>query len=129
MPTGGPANAGPQSWGFMPTGPTQIAAMAANTLTLTLSQFVATAPYATQAAFWNIGTDQAFVIFGANTVTVSTTNGVPIVPTSKMAQSGGSGGPRGAMQILTTGKRPQQFCVIGSAGTSTVFITPGEGHR
>lgn len=127
MPTGGPANAGPQSWGFMPTGPTKIAAMAANTLTLTLAQFVSTAPYAPQAACWNIGTDEAFVIFG--TVAVTATTGVPIVPTSKMAKSGGSGGPRGGLQILTTGKRPQQFCVIGSAGTSTVFITPGEGHR
>jgi len=128
MPTGGPTP-GPQSWGFMPTGPTRIAAMAANTLTLTLAQFVSTAPYAPQAAFWNIGTDQAFVVFGANTVTVATTTGVPIIPTSKMAQSGGSGGARGGLQILSTGKRPQQFCVIGSAGTSTVFITPGEGHR
>lgn len=126
MPTGG-QTPGPQSWGFMPTGPTRAAAMAGNTLTLTLAQFVTTAPYATQAAFWNIGTDEAFVMFG--TGTHAATLAVPIVPTSKMSKSGGSGGPRGGMQILSTGKRPQQFCVIGSAGTSTVFITPGEGHR
>ena len=128
MPTGGPSRAGPQSWGFMPTGPTRIAAMAANTVTLTIAQYVSTAPYAPQCQFWNIGTDEAFVTFGSNTVTVATTSGVPIVPTSKMSKSGQTGGPRG-MQILTTGKRPQQFCVIGSAGTSTVYITPGEGHR
>jgi len=120
---------GPQGWGFLPTGPTLAAAMAANTVTLTLAQFVTTAPYAPQAAFWNIGTDQAFVVFGSSTATVAATIGVPIVPTSKMSQSAPSGGPRGGMQILTAGKRPTQFCVIGSAGTSTVFITPGEGHR
>ncbi len=128
MPTGGPSRAGPQSWGFMPTGPTRAIAMAANTVTTTLAQFVSTAPYASQCMFWNIGTDEAFVIFGSNTVAVATTNGVPIVPTSKMSKSGQTNGGRG-MQVLTTGKRPQQFCVIGSAGTSTVYITPGEGHR
>jgi hypothetical protein len=33
------------------------------------------------------------------------------------------------MQILTTGKSPINVAVIGSAGTTTVFVTPGEGSR
>lgn len=133
MPGGGPlsAGAGPQSWGFLPTGPTQQITLAATTVTVTLTQFTSTAPYAPQAAFWNIGAvdpnSVAFVAFGSTSVTVSATNGVPIVPLASMlpAPSQSDGG----FQILTTGKTPQQYLAIGSVGTTTVWITPGEGSR
>lgn len=133
MPTGGPAYAGPQSWGFIPTGPTLPVALAASTVTVTLNQFVTTAPYAPSCHIWSIGAaainSVVFAAFGNNNITVSPTVGVPIVPVGLMAQSGGSGGPTDANQIFLTGKRPNQYVVLGSAGTVTCWVTPGEGHR
>lgn len=131
--TGGPqsAGAGPQSWGFMQTGACQAVALAASSVTVTLSQFVGTAPYAPQVAFWNIGAaavnSHAFVAFGSTTVTVSATNGAVIAALAQMAPVGTNNG--GGMQILTTGKTPQQYLAIGSVGTCTVYITPGQGSR
>lgn len=130
MPGGGPltAIAPPQSWGFMPTGITQAATIAASTLTFTLGQFVSTAPYAPQCAFWNQGAAAAnsvvFVAFGSTSVTVSATAGVPIVPLGLMGQEGSKD-----LQVISTGKTPQQVMAIGGAGTTTVWITPGEGSR
>lgn len=133
MAYGGSLNgAGPQGYGFMPTGPSQTVAIAASTVTATLSQFVTTAPYAPQCLFWNLGTDVVFAAFGSSTTTVAITSGVPIVGVLAMAKAGGSGGPGpSAMQILSTGKTssPAQYVVIGGAGTTTVFITPGVGSR
>ena len=129
MPTGGPANAGPQSWGFMPTGATQAATIAATSITLTLSQFVATAPYAPQVAIWSQGAAAAnsivFANFGSN-VTVSPTVGAVIVPVGLMSQQDDG---NSLMQVLSTGKRPQQNIVLGGVGTTTLWITPGEGNR
>jgi hypothetical protein len=115
----------------MPTGPTQPVALAATSVTITLAQFVTSAIYAPQVAFWNIGAAAAnsiaFVAFGSGTQTVSTTIGTPIVPLSSIAPATGSNDT--GMQILTTGKSPINVAVIGSAGTTTVFVTPGEGSR
>ncbi len=128
---GGSNNApGPQGYGFMPTGPTQPIALGATSVTVTLSQFVGTAPYARQVAFCAIGAaagnSVSFVAFGSTTVTVSSTNGVPIVPIG-LKPAGGN--PFGGYEVLTTGKSPQQYMAIGSAGTVTVYVTPGEGSR
>lgn len=130
---GGPqsAGSGPQSWGFMATGPCQQIALAATSVTVTLVQFTTTAPYAPQVAFFNPGgaaaNGHAFVAFGSSSVTVSATNGAVIVANTQMT-------PLGAIidsgfQILTTGKSPQQFMAIGSVGTTTVYVIPGEGSR
>jgi len=134
------AGGGPQSVGgggqndaFLPTGPTQQVALAATSVTVTLSQFVSTAPYAPQASFYSQGAaatnSVAFVAFGSTSVTVSATNGAVIIPEGLKGQHGGSGGPpSGGYEVLTTGKRPQQYLAIGSVGTTTVWITPGEGR-
>ena len=122
---------GASSWGFMATGPTQFVALGATSVTVTLSQFVSTAPYAKQVAFYNQGAananSTAFVSFGSSTVTASITAGVPIVAEGLMGNDGPSGGSKKAIQILTTGKSAEQYLAIGSAGTTTVWITPGEG--
>lgn len=129
---GGSLNApGPQGWGFMATGLTQVATLAATSITLTLSQFIASAILPTQMLFTNMGgvansNSVAFVNFGTG-VTVSNTAGTPIVPVALMGPMGD--GTDGAMQILTTGKSPTNVVVLGSTGTTTVFITPGEGSR
>lgn len=122
---------GPQGYAFMPTGPSQQVALAASSVTVTLAQFVGTAPYATQCGFWNLGgvanvNSAAFVAFGSTSTTVSATTGVPIVPAALISVMANRDD---GFQILTTGKRPQNVCVIGSTGTTTVYITPGEGSR
>jgi len=124
---------GPSGWGFIPTGPTQAVPLGATTVTFTVGQFVTSARYAPQCAFINIGAaaanSVAFVAFGTG-ITVSSTVGVPIVPMSQKKISGDpTGGILGGYEILSTGKSPVQVGVIGSVGTTTVFITPGEGHR
>jgi hypothetical protein len=115
----------------MPTGPCQAVALAATSVTITLAQFTTTAPYAPQAMFWNIGgaaaNGHAFVAFGSTTTTVSSTNGAVIAALSQIAPVGSNNDS--GMQILSTGKSPQQFMVVGSTGTTTVFVTPGEGSR
>lgn len=128
------SSAGPQSWAFMPTGPAKIAALVAATTTITLSQFVTSAIYAPQVQFWNLGTavnanTAAFVAFGGSgsTFTVSNTVGVPIVPLALMGQMGNISDA--GMQVLSTGIRPNNVVVIGTAGSTTVWITPGEGSR
>ena len=127
MPTGGPANAGPKSWGFMPTGQTQMVTVAATPITMSLSQYVSTAPYAPSVSIYSLGAAAAnsivFTTFGTNT-TVSPTVGAVIVPAGLMVQDGGS-----RLQVLSTGRRPSPIVVLGGAGTGTLWITPGEGNR
>lgn len=126
---------GPQGWGFLATGPAQLVTLAATSVTVTLTQFNGRLRPPTQVAFWNLGgvaaaNSAAFVAFGSNTVTVSTTNGTPIVPIALKSQQAPSGGANwGGMEILTTGKSPTQYLAIGTAGTTTVYIVPGEGSR
>ena len=127
--------AGPRTWAFLQTGPAIQTTLAASTITFTLNQYVTTAPYASQCAFWNVGAaaanSHAFVAFGSTAgtvaVTVAATSGVPIVSTSQMSQGAGTGGV--AMQVLSTGKSPSPILAIGSAGTATIWIIPGEGGR
>lgn len=135
MAYGGANNApGPQGWAFLPTGPTQQINLAASTVTVTLAQFTSTLPYARQVAIFSQGANNAnsvaFIAFGSTTVTVAATTGVPIVPAVLKSQHGGAGGPSfGGYEILTTGKSPTQYMAIGSAGTTTVWLTPGEGSH
>jgi len=132
MAYGGSLNSpGPQGYAFLATGPTTLVSLAASTTTVTLSQFVTTAIYPTQVAIWNLGTaanvnTAANVAFGTN-VTVSATAGVPIVPLVLMTPAASSNDT--GLQILTTGKRPTNVLTIGTAGTTTLYITPGEGSR
>lgn len=126
---------GQQAYGFLPTGPTVAQALAASTVTLTLSAFVTTAPNPDQVLFVASGAaainSYATVAFGTN-VTLSSTIGTPITATQLMSQaapSGGEGGYNGFLQILSTGKSPTNVLTLGSAGTMTVWVTPGEGRR
>lgn len=122
------SSAGPQSWGFLATGPTQPVALAASSVTVTLTQFVPTSRNAPQAAFWSIGAaaanSVAYVNFGTS-VTASPTSGPVIVPLGAVGPGSGARAP----QILSTGRSPTNVLTIGSAGTTTVWITPGEGSK
>ena len=123
---------GPQSWGFLCTGPTQQVALAASTSTVTLAQFVTSAPYATQALVQASGAAAvnsfAKLEFGTN-VTLSATVGMPIVPLELQSQQGTTSGRRFG-SALSTGHNssPTNVCVLGSAGTVTVWLTPGIGN-
>ena len=129
MAYGGSNNApGPQGYAFLATGPTAATTLAATTVTMTMATFVTTGIAPTQMAFWNLGavanaTSVAFVAFGTG-VTVAATTGAVIVP---LALMGANSANRGDLQVLTTGKKPTNVLTIGSVGTTTVFITPGEG--
>lgn len=128
MAYGGSLNApGPQGYSFLATGPTAATTLAATTVTMTMATFVTTGIAPTQMAFWNLGAvananSVAFVAFGTG-VTVAATSGAVIVPLALM----GAQAARGDLQILTTGKKPTNVLTLGSAGTTTLFITPGEG--
>lgn len=123
---------GPQSWGFLPTGPTQQVSLAASTVTATLSQFVTTAPYAQQCLLQSSGAaainSYATVEFGTN-VTLSATVGTPVVSIQLQSKQGTTSGRR-FCDVLSTGRNssPSNVCVIGSAGTMTVWLTPGIGR-
>lgn len=125
---------GQQAYGFIPTGPTVQQALAASTVTMTLAAFVSTAPNPDQVLFQASGAaainSYATAAFGTN-VTLSATIGTPVVSLqllSQAAPSGGTAARAGGLQILSTGKSPTNVLVLGSAGTMTVWVTPGEGR-
>jgi hypothetical protein len=120
---------GPRNYAFMATGPTTTATVAGNSITVTLSNYISTLMPPSECMFYATGAAAAVnavsVQFGGNaTVTASITTSMPI-PTALAIQVGASF----PMELLRTGQRPQGFVALTSAGTATVYITPGEGAR